>query len=83
VLYPTQVCALALGDSFFARCFLLSLAVDHPFLYCSSFIPFQTRSGLFLVPFPRLFPSRKPFPPFESAIVERHSSYPNSILQFT
>ena len=32
--YLTQVCALILSI-FFSHCSLLSLAIDHPFLYCS------------------------------------------------
>jgi hypothetical protein len=57
--YPTKVYALTHGDSFLAHSFL-SLAVDHSFLYHFSFIPFQTRSGLFLFhppPFLKAFSS--------------------------
>lgn len=36
--------------SFLAGSFL-SLVIDHSFLYHLSFIPFQTRSGLFIIPF--------------------------------
>ena len=49
--YPTKVYALTLGNSFLARSFL-SLVIDHSFLYHLSFIPFQTCSRLFLIPFP-------------------------------
>jgi hypothetical protein len=49
--YPTKVCALTLSDSFLARSFL-SQVVDHSFLYHLSFIPLQTCSRLFLIPFP-------------------------------
>lgn len=42
---------LSLGNSFLARSFLSSV-IGHSFLYHLLLIPFQTRSGRFLVPFP-------------------------------
>ena len=59
--YTTRVCDITLGDSFFARCSLLSLVIDHPFLYCSSFTySFPNTFWTFSCCIPRLSPSRKP-----------------------
>ena len=81
--YPTQVCTITLVDSFFCSLFLVFLGHRSFFFILFLVHSFPSAFWTCFCSIPHFSPSRKPFPPFESVIVECvecHSSHPNSLL---